>query len=168
MRTILVGDFAAYILQRGRNESPSQYETFKGIIEGVRCGGIKVPMDFDGFGKLHFQDGGPDGRRINLNGTSGPSARWDITESVVTLHGSFPKALIETHRARMNDDVLLLGDALDLPFHRDRAVYSLVHEEDRVTYHLDHREERMTWDQARERIEGPDAPPPGILDHMMD
>ena len=47
-------------------------------------------------------------------------------------------------------------------------IEDIVHEEDRVTYHLDHREERMTWDQARERIEGPDAPPPGILDHMMD
>ena len=168
MRKILVGDFAAYILQRGRSESPSQYETFKGIIESVRCGGVKIPMDFDTFGRLHFQDQGADSRTVHLNGTSGLSDRWDITESVVTLKGSFPKSLIETHRTQMQDDVLLLGDAVDLPFHRDRAVYSLVHDEDKVSYHLDHRTERMTWDQALEMIEGPRAPAPGILDHMQD
>tara|TARA_Y100001968_G_C18872086_1_gene487676 strand:- start:120 stop:350 length:231 start_codon:yes stop_codon:yes gene_type:complete len=71
MRNIQIGSFAAYILTRGKTEHPAQYETFKGIIESVRCGGIKVPMEFDTFGRLHFQDGGPgEHRTVRLNGIS--------------------------------------------------------------------------------------------------
>lgn len=168
MRTILVGGFAAYILKRGRAEAPSQYETFKGIIESVRCGGIKVPMEFDTFGKLHFQDdGSATGRTVILNGTSDIEGRWDITENLVTLRGSFPKALIETHRAQMGEGVLLLGEAVDLPFHRDRTVHSLVHEDDHVRYHLDQRGRNTPWEEVLKRIEGPDPASPGILDHML-
>jgi len=168
MRTILVGDFAAYILERGKAEAPSKYETFKGIIESVRCGGIKVPMEFDAFGRLHFQDDGPVvTRTVHLNGSSDIEGRWDITENLVTLRGSFPKSLIQRQKAQMADGGLLLGQAVDLPFHRDRNVYSLVHEDDHVRYHLDHRGGRRKWEEVLLDLEGPAAPSPGILDHMQ-
>jgi hypothetical protein len=167
MRTILVGDFAAYILERGKAEAPSQYETFKGIIESVRCGGIKVPMEFDTFGRLHFQDDGSVvTRTVHLNGSSDIEGRWDITENLVTLRGSFPKSLIQTQRTQMADGGLLLGNAVDIPFHRDRTVYSLVHEDDRVSYHLDNRDGRRKWEDVLEILEGPAAVTPGILDRM--
>lgn len=169
MRTILVGGFAAYILGRGKTEAPSQYETFKGIIESVRCGGIKVPMEFDTFGRLHFQENGAaTGRTVELNGTSDIEGRWDITENLVTLRGTFPKSLIETHRAQIANGGLLLGDAVDLPFHQDRTVQSLVHEDDHVRYHLDQRGERRKWEGVLLDLEGPVVPSPGILDHIQD
>ena len=169
MRTILVGGFAEYILARGRVEAPSQYETFKGIIESVRCGGIKVPMEFDTFGRLHFQDNGAaTGRTVELNGTSDIPGKWDITENTVVLYGDYPQSLITMQIQKKETEGLLLSEALDLPFHKERSVRTMYRDHDRVAYHLISQNVAIPWEDALERIEGPKPPAPGILDHMQD
>lgn len=168
MRTILVNGFAAYILERGHQENPSQYETFKGIIESVRCGGIKVPMEFDGFGRLHFQDGGPGSQRtVYLNGTHDIPGEWDVTEQVVTIYGQFPSSKVVEQRAILEEEGLVLGRAISLPFHQERWVRSIVHENDRLTYHFHQEDHSIPWHEFLETLEGHIAPAPGILDHMQ-
>ena len=168
MRTILVGGFAAYILERGKTESPSQYRTFKGIIESVRCGGIKVPMEFDTFGRLHFQDNGAStGRTVNLNGASEIPGKWDITENTVVLYGDYPQSLIATQIQKKETEGLLLSEALDLPFHKERSVRTMYRDHDRVAYHLIPQNVAIPWEELLARLEGPKEPEPGILDHMQ-
>ena len=168
MRKILVGGFAAYILERGRAESPSQYQTFRSIIEGVRAGGVKVSMKFDSFGHMHFRDGGPHEKGVvHLSGTWDIPQKWDITEEVVTSYGEYPSSKILEQRSMLEGDGLILGEALGLPFHQDRQVSTIIHENGRLTYHLKRGNHSIPWEQVLERIEGPPAPMPGILDHMQ-
>lgn len=167
MRNIKVGSLAAYILTRGKTEHPSQYKTNKGIIENVLCGGIKMPMRFETFGRLNLQNGGPaEGRTVYLNGISEVEGKWDLTEQVVTIFGVFPESVATQQRIKMEQGPLLIGDVADLPFHQERQIRNIIRDDDRITYHLERDEKRLSWEDFLASIEGLPEPSPGILDHM--
>lgn len=146
MKRIEVGELAAYILRRVKDERPSDFLRLKEVIESVRYGGVKVTLECEGIGKLSFKY--PELREprlIHLNGSLYDHKKWDITEEYIAVFENIPDSIIAHQSAKIKEDVLLVKNVVVLPFYHDREIRMIINNDNSVSYYLEKEWPREIW-----------------------